>query len=64
MFESDLAFGPEVAVLQEKRTITWTVDLEDADMPMLLALFGDPAAVLWWEMSKLYQPMWWHHETT
>jgi hypothetical protein len=51
----DLAW-PEVAVLQDEYSVSFAVTI--VDMKPLLVAIGDPLAVLWWQMGKLYRSHW------
>jgi hypothetical protein len=53
----DLAW-PEVAVLQDKYSVSFAFTLIEPLSPMMLAILGDPLAVLWWQMGKLYRSHW------
>ena len=54
---TDLAWpGSEIAVLQDKYSVSFTVDINYLS-PMIWVFLGDPLAVLWWEMSKI-NPHW------
>jgi hypothetical protein len=45
----------KIAVLQDKYSVSFTFTLIE---PLSLAMLGDPLAVLWWEMGKLYRSHW------
>jgi hypothetical protein len=60
--EQPFAWEPKVVgPLQESYSVSFTFSVEECSKPLLLMLFGDPLAVLWWEMSALYRPFWWNH---
>jgi hypothetical protein len=52
----DLAW-PEGAVLQDKYSVSFAFTLIEPLSPMMLAILGDPLAVLWWQMGKI-NPHW------
>ena len=42
----------KIAVLQDKYSISFTCDISYAS-PMMLAILGDPLALLWWGMRNI-----------